>query len=399
MSQGSSFFNLPPAQRIHVLKDIISSLSPYERCIAKRELLLDDGNCTFDLISCLPADIAYLAFGYLSPLGLNECLQVSRQWRVYAQSATVISLVLKNSSLLYSTPSPSTNAQQLRLLTQREQRWMSDRPRGFKAIPIYENISELVISGHLLAVSYGRNLRVWRMGKEAQMLLSVRENSAKSLAICPSGEYVAYLGYLRCMCVYAVNSASREFVRRTFVDTVDQVDICHDLIALRHRNQMVEVVRWKQNQRVARIQDTEEIFNSELVYETKLGPLVGSYPSDRKHRLKAMFTGHVISIFLYGLFACVAFSIDTRNMQCGNFKLEQHEALDAWFTRKLVLKQEARSHILLHANGQQVKLNFPGDFIRTLQGSSSNDLLFAINDDMAAIGCNKQGISLLSFSQ
>ncbi|KAI9477321.1 hypothetical protein BX667DRAFT_536627 [Coemansia mojavensis] len=377
---------LEPTELFYRLKDIISNLSPYEKCIAKRELLLDDGNCMFDLIACLPVEIVYLTFGYLGPQGLNECLQVSRQWRAYAKSTTVTSLVIKNSSLLYSIPNPPTNVQQLRLLMHREQRWMSDRPRGFKVIPIYENISELVISGHLIAVSYGRNLRVWRMGKEAHMLLSVRENSAKSLAICPSGEHIAYLGYLRWMCVYSVNSANREFIRRTFVDTVDQVDISYDLVALRHRNQMVEVVRWKQNQCAGRIQDTEEIcnmkiclgkwllivtkswtiklyqiFDSELVYETKLGSIFSSnYPSsDRKHRLKVMSTNHIISIFLYGLSTCVAFSIDTRNMQCSNFKQEQQEVLDAWFTRKLVLKQEARSHILLRANGQQLaKLQF-----------------------------------------
>ncbi|KAJ2436220.1 hypothetical protein GGF42_008939, partial [Coemansia sp. RSA 2424] len=56
------------------LREIIAGLTPYEGAVARRELLLVDGrDVAFDILSCLPAEIALKIYALLRASDIRQC--------------------------------------------------------------------------------------------------------------------------------------------------------------------------------------------------------------------------------------------------------------------------------------------------------------------------------------
>ncbi|KAJ2305716.1 hypothetical protein IWW55_001794 [Coemansia sp. RSA 2706] len=415
------FFELPPLER---LRDIIAGLTPYEKSIVKRELLKGYDECVFDIIACLPSDIAYLIFGRLDPLTLNECFQVSRLWRLHARSNVVVDCVVEAAGHTCRLPDPSKSGlEQLHLLNSRDWRWFHCQPVVSKAIPIFESLSDLIVSGSWVAASYGRHLRAWRIDDSVRLAFSVREYSAKSLAICPLGAHLAYAGYLRKVSVYELATGEELFSMQPAVDTVDQVDIYGEVVALRKRNNTVDIYNWKENRRLGRITGQEEICDIKLclgkwllavtrewtmhLYQTDgmlryslslLSYMCGRFPQ-RGRRLKLLANDAAIRVFLFDSDARIALTIDAQRMRLVRLSVryeQESRVLDAHFMRSLSMNDGR--FVYLKNGGQRAELEFPRpNSLFDEHADGTGMPLAAIDDDTAVLGFSNQCITLLGF--
>ncbi|KAJ2152540.1 hypothetical protein GGH15_006103, partial [Coemansia sp. RSA 562] len=304
-----------------------------------------------------------------------------------------------------------------------------------KSIPIFESVSDIVASPTWMAASFGRHLRAWRIDT-VRLAFSVRENSAKSLAICPSGEFIAYAGYLRKVAVFSLATSTELFAQQFVVDTVDQVDVFYNLLALRKRNGCVEVFDWKLDQRVCRIKnDVDPACDIKLcskdwllvvtrswtvhVYCVSDGSLAHSVDSLRavfdtpfpqhSRRLKTLCPdSSVIHVFLFGDTAYASFSLHTGrfwtdNFRSGKFPVQckaESRVLDAHFAHMVAVSQTG---IITHsANGHTNELSFPRpNSVFGEQPHSAHPALpiAAIDDDTAVLGFSNKCISVLRFTQ
>ncbi|KAJ2366599.1 DNA repair helicase RAD25 [Coemansia sp. RSA 2610] len=423
-SQASLLRRLPPLERSAALRDIIAGLTPYEKSIVKRELLKGYDECVFDIIACLPSDIAYLIFGRLDPLTLNECFQVSRLWRLHARSNVVVDCVVEAAGHTCRLPDPSKSGlEQLHLLNSRDWRWFHCRPVVSKAIPIFESLSDLIVSGPWVAASYGRHLRAWRIDDSVRLAFSVREYSAKSLAICPLGAHLAYAGYLRKVAVYELATGEELFSMQPVVDTVDQVDIYGEVVALRKRNNTVDIYNWKENRRLGRITGQEEICDIKLclgkwllavtrewtvhLYQTDgmlryslslLSYMSGRFPQ-RGRRLKLLANDAAIRVFLFDSDTRIALTIDAQRMRLVRLSVryeQESRVLDAHFTRSLSMNDSR--FVCLKNGGQRAELEFPRpNSLFDEHADGTGMPLAAIDDDTAVLGFSNQCITLLGF--
>ncbi|KAJ2702681.1 hypothetical protein FB645_004168 [Coemansia sp. IMI 203386] len=257
------FSILGPNQRIEVLKAIIADLSPYEKIIAKKELLLGKpaGSPRFDILSCVPVDVAYRILAYLRPSSLTVCCWVNKTWKQYASSARVIGDHVKNAKIICHIPNEcGTVDKAFRWLADRELRWERARPIFAKTIEVRSQISALVVGGSLIAASCDRSLKVWRIsGTALQQIVNVRANTANRISICSSGRHVAFSSYLREAKVYSVPNGRLVFEVRSAVVPIDQVDILGDMLAVLKRENIIEVYNWRGGAMVSRFQLEQNI--------------------------------------------------------------------------------------------------------------------------------------------
>ncbi|KAJ2661640.1 hypothetical protein IW148_003284 [Coemansia sp. RSA 1199] len=286
-----------------------------------------------------------------------------------------------------------------------------------------------------MAASFGRQLRAWKIDTDVRLAFSVRENSAKSLAICPSGECIAYAGYLRKVAVFSLTTRAELYAQQFVVDTVDQVDIFYNLLALRKRNSC-EVFDWKLDQRVCWIKnDVDPVCDIKLcskdwllvvtrswtvhVYSVSDGSLAHTVDSlcavfdtpfpQHSRRLKILCPdSSVIHVFLFNDTAYASFSLHTGRFGADNFQSAKFpvqcgakaRVLDAHFAHMVALSQTGT--ITHSANGHTNALSFPRP--NRLFGEQPHIVhpvlsITAIDDDTAVLGFNNMCISLLRFTQ
>ncbi|KAJ1643190.1 hypothetical protein LPJ64_005018 [Coemansia asiatica] len=255
------FLTLGPNQRIEALKEILADLSPYEKAIAKKELSLGGslGISRFDILCCVPADIAYRILAYLRPSSLLACRQVSKAWRQYAMSDRVIGDYVKAARQGSRIPSELSGTHSaFRWFADRELRWERARPALAKTIEVANQISALAVGGSLVAASCGRSLKVWRIsGTCLRQIVNVRANTANRISICSSGKHLAYSSYMREAKVYSVPSGNLLFEVRSAVAPIDQVDIFRDLLAVLKRGNTIEIHNWRQRTLITRFQQEQ----------------------------------------------------------------------------------------------------------------------------------------------
>ncbi|KAJ1797421.1 hypothetical protein LPJ56_006975, partial [Coemansia sp. RSA 2599] len=204
---AEQFLILGPNQRIQALKTIIASLSPYEKAIAKKELSLGGsaGISRFDVLSCVPEDVAYRILTFLGPSSLLVCRQVSKTWRQYAVSDRVIGDHVRAARISSRIPSEACGINgAFRWLADRELRWVRARPVLAKTLEVRSQISALAVGGSLVAASCDRSLKVWRIsGTTMRQIVNVRANTANRISICSSGKRLAFSSYMREAKVYS----------------------------------------------------------------------------------------------------------------------------------------------------------------------------------------------------
>ncbi|KAI8324635.1 hypothetical protein GQ54DRAFT_249647, partial [Martensiomyces pterosporus] len=239
------FSRLGPTERIKALKEIIASLSSYELAIARKELLRQ-GSVRFDVISCLPTEVALRVFRLLNMASLRACRRTCRTWREYALSKSLVEAVVESASVYSKIPPLSSGPLSVyRWLEEREWRWENARPAFARTVDAKSKISALAVNGSWVAASYDRFLRVWKADGVLRLCLNVRANSANRISICTTARAVMFSSYLREAKIYSLVDSELLFEARSATVPIDQVDLRHDWAAVLKRNSHIEVYRWK----------------------------------------------------------------------------------------------------------------------------------------------------------
>ncbi|KAJ2788013.1 hypothetical protein H4R21_007063, partial [Coemansia helicoidea] len=119
---------------------------------------------------------------------------------------------------------------------------------------MFSSIAALAVGGRWMAASCGRRLLAWRaVGGDAVLGFDVWTISAKSLALCPSGETMAYASYLRHAVVYSLATREELFAVQSEVEGYGQADVLHEHFALQKLGGAIEVYDWRQRRLLARI--------------------------------------------------------------------------------------------------------------------------------------------------
>ncbi|KAJ2617593.1 hypothetical protein H4S08_000234 [Coemansia sp. RSA 1365] len=400
---AESFCRLPPSERVAALKSIIASLSPFEACIARRELLLSDGAAEFDLIACLPSELVHRVFGLLDPHSLSECSKVSRIWRRSAFTSTVVHEVVRTAGFSSSLPASVCNGRDgendycmLQRLNEREERWANCRPVLSKAIPIIGTVTALALSSDWVAASIGRRLRAWEISRaEVRLAFDVWTHAAKSIAICPSGGHLAYSSYLRTATVYALADSSELFSVTSPVEGIISIDLHLDLLAVHKRNGSIDIYNWKQRRQITSIHSNSlklcamkicsqdwiiaasknwntHVFNIEdgsLVYTAALAGMDPELSENHEPHLKAIerYPG-LIDISLHCEVKHARFVVNIARKCVQSLKvrmyLPEDIILDATFARLLLVRYRngnLQSRHILHSAGnvELNKITFP----------------------------------------
>ncbi|KAJ2688674.1 hypothetical protein H4R19_006551, partial [Coemansia spiralis] len=205
--------------------------------------------------ACLPREIAHLVFGLLDPQSLSVCAQITKLWRTCATASSVVRSVVRRAAHLCHVPAATGDChEQLRRLLEREWRWTHDRPVICKAIAMFSSTAALAVGGRWMAASCGRRLLAWRaVGNDAVLSFDVWTVSAKSLALCPSGETMAYASYLRHAAVYSLATREVLFSVQSEAEGYSHADVLHEYFALQKQGGAIEVYNWRQRRLLARI--------------------------------------------------------------------------------------------------------------------------------------------------
>ncbi|KAJ2783466.1 hypothetical protein H4R18_001675 [Coemansia javaensis] len=392
------FSALPPGERVAALRRIIAGLSPYEAAIARRELLAARGPLAFDVVGCLPRELACMVFGLLDPLSLSACAQVNWHWRGCCAEKSVVGEVVRRAALSRRLPeAPGGAREQLRRLLECEWRWAGSRPAMRKETWVFSGTAALAAGHGWAAASFGQRLQAWSTaGGDAVQRLDVYSVAQKSLAICPSGAALAAASYLRTAAVYSLADGAEQFSLRREAGGFEQADILGEHLALWERGNTVNIYEWTQRRHSARlalgavavhrialcsrdwlavvsagwsihffrVADGSPAFAVEANADMDAAA-IGRHDSDPVRIKAAMYHPTVARIALYNSAAWVTLDVDMRAQRARNVVLRHAgpgaRILDAHFDHMLVAVDDGAlgGHIVRRdAAGQEHRVHF-----------------------------------------
>ncbi|KAJ2050057.1 negative regulation of toll-like receptor 9 signaling pathway [Coemansia sp. S16] len=423
------------------LREIIAVLTPYELAVARRELLLVNGqSAAFDILLCLPAEIVLNIYKSLSASDIRECSMVCKRWRAIATSANVASDHLQMAMIRTDIPLDAKNAPVVTLqwLAEREWRWGSARPAFSGAISVKSYISAIAVSNTWMVLSSERALKAWHMNGTMRQCMNVRGNMAHHISICPSEATMFVSTYLRQARVYSLVNFEVLFEVSSVAEPMSYVDMYHNYsVVLRGRN-VVEVYKWQEQTLAARfvVLDSRvcgiklcannilvvattvwnlflyDIETAELLQQIDVREFIETrfMTEAGPPRLKALHgIPGVIRIAIYSAHGFCGFTVEPERQRSSSFDIRRYGGsrllLDAHLAFRLAIESSpaapAVKAIVSLADERSAKLTVPRAFSiadgRMPPMDQEPDVV-AMTDNAVALGYNNVGVSVLRFS-